>query len=58
MRRYKLNPSFNGMPADMVQRIEGDDVLHVPIDRPDNRHSAEYAQWLADGHQPEPADDY
>jgi hypothetical protein len=54
MMMYRLNkpPSFD-FPT-MVYRIS--DKTYIPFD-PENKDYQEYLKWLAEGNEPEPADE-
>jgi hypothetical protein len=51
---YKL-VNFRGAVS-CIQKQDGDVVLLIPFD-PDNTDYQEYLKWLAEGNEPEPADE-
>jgi hypothetical protein len=42
--------------VDCIKKEEDGKVIHIPI-APNNRHYQEYLEWLAQGNEPEPADE-
>jgi hypothetical protein len=52
---YKqIKPMFEGVESLTVQRLS--DNAFIPFD-PANTDYAEYLKWVAEGNEPEPADD-
>jgi hypothetical protein len=56
---YKLRKMYideTDETVDCIRKEEGDKVIHIPI-ASGNRHYQEYLEWLAQGNEPEPADE-
>lgn len=56
---YKIKKMFieeTNETVDCIKKVEGDKTIHIPI-APGNRHYQEYLEWLAQGNEPEPADE-
>jgi hypothetical protein len=51
---YKLTPNFMGGSLPCVQRLS--DNAFIPFD-PANTDYQQYLAWLAEGNEPEPADE-
>lgn len=52
----KINYPDGTLNTDQILKINGDKVLHIPFD-PDNTDYQEYLEWVAEGNEPEPADE-
>ena len=52
---YKLTP-LNTITNEQESIIRLDDKAQIPFD-PDNTDYQEYLEWLAEGNEPEPADE-
>ena len=42
--------------VDCLKKVEDGGTIHIPI-APGNRHYQEYLEWLAQGNEPEPAEE-
>jgi hypothetical protein len=51
---YKLTPDFMGKQSPCVKRLS--DNAFIPFD-PANTDYQQYLAWLAEGNEPEPADE-
>ena len=50
---YKLSPTFMGNQTSVIRTSDG---AAIPFD-PDNSDYQQYLAWVAEGNQPEPADE-
>lgn len=56
---YKITKVFieeTNETVDCIKRIEGDKTFHIPT-ASGNRDYQDYLDWLAQGNEPEPADE-